>query len=254
MDMPPPFGPHGFDGLRRFLSSILNSLPQKPAAMLVISAHWEEKQPTLGATSHPDMIYDYYGFPEHTYHLQYPALGAPTLAHKAHFLLEEKGIHALENTSRGFDHGVFVPLMIIAPEAQIPIATLSLQNDLDPLSHWAIGSALAPLRDENVLIIGSGNSYHNLAEFWTGMTGPSEIFDQWLNQTVTALPPTQRKRELIAWEQAPAARACHPREEHLLPLMVIAGSAEHDTGHCIYREKIGGKYISSFAFGERFLR
>ncbi len=249
MKFPEPLGPHAFDGLKHYLSSLLKTLPQAPSAILLISAHWEESVPTLGASPAPKMIYDYYGFPEHTYQLQYPASGSPALAHTAKTLLKNAGITASLSTERGFDHGVFVPMLIIDPAAQIPVVTLSLQKNLNAAEHIAIGNALAPLRDNNILIIGSGNSYHNLRDFFDGSSHQSAEFDEWLTQTITEPDPEKRNERLAHWHTAPQARACHPREEHLLPLMVVAGAGATDQAQCDFHDVIGGKHISGYRFG-----
>ena len=249
MGFPAPIGEHGFDKLKDYLTGILGTLPARPKAILVISAHWEAPVPTVGTTPAPSMLFDYYGFPEHTYRLSYPAPGAPEIALRAKSLLEKAGIPTATDATRGFDHGVFVPFLILDPEAQIPVAQLSLQKDLDPAHHIAIGAALAPLRDEGVLIIGSGNSYHNLRDFFDGKEQTAARFDAWLNEAATHPDPATRNAKLIDWAQAPDARACHPREEHLLPLMVVAGAGSQDIGKNTFRDSIGGKTISCFTFG-----
>lgn len=150
MEFPEPFGAHAYDRLRDYFSGLIASLSARPEAVLVVSAHWEERIPTVSLSAAPPMIYDYYGFPPHTYQLEYPAPGAPEVAGRALELLQSAGIAAGADEHRGFDHGVFVPMMIIDPEARLPVATLSLKDNLDPAQHLAIGSALAPLRDEGV--------------------------------------------------------------------------------------------------------
>lgn len=249
IDLPPPFGAHAFDRLRVFLAGLIKSLSQRPQTILVISAHWEEDVPTFGTNAKPPMIFDYYGFPEETYRLSYPAPGSPETALRAKALLEAAGIKTATDSDRGFDHGVFVPFLIIDPDAAIPIATLSLQHNLDPAQHIAMGTALEPLRDENVLLIGSGSSYHNLRSFFDGEDKASAEFDAWLNKAVSDPNPVIRNALLTNWTQAPNARACHPREEHLLPLMVAAGAGGNDRGQRVFADIIGRKAISCFAFG-----
>jgi aromatic ring-opening dioxygenase catalytic subunit (LigB family) len=249
MDFPPPFGPHAFDPLRAYLTSLLAALPERPRAILMVSAHWEEAVPTLTTAATPPMLFDYYGFPDHTYRLNYPAPGAPELAARAATLLAEAGIKTANDEKRGFDHGVFVPMLIVDPEASIPVVQLSLQRGLDPARHLAIGTALAPLRDEGILIIGSGNSYHNLSHFFDGEERSAKAFDNWLDDTIAEMDPVQRNAKLISWSNAPSARACHPREEHLLPLMVTAGAGLNDKGARTLAFTAGGKAISCFAFG-----
>ena len=248
MEFGPPFGPHGFDKLRAYLSGLLASLAERPKAILVISGHWEEDRPTVSTAAAPGMLFDYYGFPPHTYQLSYPAPGSPALALQVRGLLQQAGIDCRTDGSRGFDHGVFVPQLIIDPEAKIPVVMLSMQHDLDPARHIAIGAALAPLRNESVLIIGSGSSYHNLRRFFDGDGRDSLTFDDWLNETVTT-DPRQRDARLVGWAKAPAARACHPREEHLIPLMVAAGAGGEDRGRRTFRDLLGDKAVSCFAFG-----
>jgi aromatic ring-opening dioxygenase catalytic subunit (LigB family) len=144
---------------------------------------------------------------------------------------------------------VFVPMLISDPAAHIPVLMLSLTADLAPARHWALGAALAPLRSDGVLIIGSGSSYHNLRAIFAGGAGGSEAFDAWLNDTAVQVAPAERRARLLAWEHAPQARACHPREEHLLPLMVAAAAAGDDPGRARFRGRIGGKAYSCFSFG-----
>ena len=164
---PPPNDPHAWDAMAAYLRGIAASLPAKPRAILVISAHWETPRPTVMTAAHPPMLFDYYGFPEHTYKLEYPAPGSPELASRVRALLADAGIASDADDARGYDHGVFVPFLLMFPDADIPIVQLSLRGDLDPAAHIAIGRALAPLRDEGVLIVGSGMSYHNLRRFWS---------------------------------------------------------------------------------------
>lgn len=249
MEFPPPFGPNAWDGLRAYLAELVASLPQRPKAFVVATAHWEEAQPTVSVAAAPGMLYDYYGFPPHTYQLQYPAPGAPDLAAEVKRRIAAAGRPVGEDSARGFDHGVFVPFLIIDPEAKIPVVMLSLQRDLDPATHIAIGKALAPLREEGVAIIGSGMSFHDLSHFRDGDGRQSQIFDSWLDETLTKSEPAAREARLVGWSEAPAGRACHPREEHLLPLMVVVGAAGDDPGEHSFREAIGGKTISAFRFG-----
>jgi aromatic ring-opening dioxygenase catalytic subunit (LigB family) len=250
MTFPPPFGAHAFDRLKAYLAGLLDTLPARPKAVLVISGHWEERLPTVSTAAAPPMLFDYYGFPEHTYHLNYPAPGAPEVAEKVSALLTGAGIESAADSQRGFDHGVFVPFLIIDPEARIPVVMLSLQSNLDPAFHIAVGKAIAPLRDDGVLIAGSGNSFHNLHAFFDGKESEaSEAFDSWLDEAVTRTDPERRNASLQHWAQAPHARECHPREEHLLPLMVVAGAGLADIGRRVYHDTIGGKLASGFAFG-----
>jgi aromatic ring-opening dioxygenase catalytic subunit (LigB family) len=249
MSFPPPIGPQGWDRLKNYFSGLLASLPSRPKAILMISAHWEEPRVTVSTAAAPPMLFDYYGFPPHTYQLRYPASGAPDLARRAQGLLRGAGIPDGTDDSRGFDHGIFVPMLIIDPDAGIPVVMLSLQEDLDPARHVAVGAALEPLREEGVLIIGSGSSFHNLRDFFDGDGRASIAFDAWLGETVARADPAERNARLIAWEAAPKARACHPREEHLIPLMAVAGAAGSDVGRRSFHDTIGGKVFSCFTFG-----
>jgi aromatic ring-opening dioxygenase catalytic subunit (LigB family) len=248
MEFPPPFGPHAWDRLRDYLAGLVASLPERPKAFLVVTAHWEADEPTVSLNPKPGMLFDYYGFPEHTYKLSYPAPGAPELAAEVRRLIGAAHLPVATDASRGFDHGVFVPFLIVDPKAEIPIVMLSLRKDLDPDFHISLGKALAPLRDQEVAIVGSGMSYHDLRHFFDGGEGASATFDAWLDETVKK-PPIEREVRLTAWDKAPAARACHPREEHLMPLMVVVGAAGDSPGHCDFRDVIAGKTISGFRFG-----
>ena len=249
MEFPPPFGPRAWDGLKAYLAGIVGSLPERPKAFVVVTAHWEEAKATVSAAAAPGMLFDYYGFPAHTYELSYPAPGEPKVAAEVKRLLEAAGLPVGENDKRGFDHGVFVPFLIVDPKAQIPVVMLSIERDLDPKRHIAIGKALAPLRDQGIVIVGSGMSFHDLSHFFDGDGRASAAFDAWLDETATKADPETRERRLIRWSEAPYARACHPREEHLIPLMVVAGAAGMSAGEHSFRDTIGGKAISAFRFG-----
>jgi aromatic ring-opening dioxygenase catalytic subunit (LigB family) len=223
--------PDTWDAMAAWLRGLAATLPQRPRAAVVISAHWEEAAFAVTSGANPPLIYDYYGFPEHTYHLAYPAPGMPELAGKIVELLSGAGLPARADAQRGFDHGVFVPFKLIFPEADIPIVQLSLHNSLDPRLHLEAGRALAALRRDNVLIVGSGMSYHNMRGFGRPQARPdSDSFDAWLSDALLQDDVKDRDRALINWEAAPLARAVHPREEHLIPLMVAAGTSGADGG------------------------
>ena len=248
--MDPPAGaPHAWDGMAAYLRGIADSIGMRPKAVLVISAHWETAQPTVTTGTRPPLLFDYYGFPEHTYKLTYPAPGSPQLASRVRGLLADAGVPTHEDAARGFDHGVFVPFLLVYPDADIPVVQLSLRSDLDPAAHIAIGQALAPLRDEGVLIVGSGMSYHNLREFWSNSIEPAAQFDAWLTDAVEDGSVESRNRKLSAWSEAPGAHAAHPRSEHLLPLMVAAGAGGSDLGRRTYSDRVFGKAVSGFQFG-----
>lgn len=237
--------------LQAALQDIPKQLGQTPSAILMISAHWEEAEFTLMSGAAPGMLYDYSGFPQHTYQIEYPAPGAPQLAQRVAQLISASDTPVQFDTQRGFDHGAFVPLAVMYPRANIPVVQLSLRRGLDPAQHLALGRALAPLRSEGVLIIGSGLSYHNLRQFGPGARQPSLLFDQWLQQSLLQSSPSARSQALLAWEQAPAARLAHPRAEHLLPLMVAVGAAEQEAGICFHHEEdfFGQITVSGFRFG-----
>jgi aromatic ring-opening dioxygenase catalytic subunit (LigB family) len=238
--------------LEQSLIKIPDSLPEVPKAVLVISGHWETDGFRISSSEKPGMVFDYYGFPEHTYHISYPAPGAPWLAERVHALLEEGGIDSVLDDERGFDHGTFTMLKPMYPEATMPIVQLSLDKKLDPELHLKIGRLLKPLREEGVLIIGSGLSYHNLRRFDAGASGPSKAFDDWLQHYLLGETDQARSNALVDWERAPMARFAHPREDHLIPLMVAVGAAEGDAGYCIYHQEDLFRSItaSSFRFGE----
>ncbi|RMG13060.1 MAG: dioxygenase [Deltaproteobacteria bacterium] len=221
-------------------------------ALLVVSAHWEAPVVTVQSSPRPPLLYDYYGFPPHTYALRWPAPGAPELARRARMLLRAAGIESAEDPERGFDHGVFVPLKVAFPDAHLPTFQVSLVEGLDPALHLRIGEALAPLRDEGVLIVGSGMSFHNLGLFGRSadpaVDEASRAFDAWLEAVCTG-DPDERAAALEHWETAPYARLCHPREEHLLPLLVAAGAATGELGRHLFRDKVMGSWISAFEFG-----
>ncbi len=252
MDTPPGFPPDMWQKMAAYLSGIAADLSRRPAAILAISGHWEMPAATVNAAPHPALLFDYHGFPESTYRLTYPAPGSPELAARVRTLLAAAGIANAEDTQRGLDHGVFVPFKLIYPDADIPVVQLSLLQGLDPAAHLALGRALAPLRDEGVLIVGSGMSYHNLRDIFRDephSNGQAAQFDDWLVETVTDGDSELRARRLQDWAGAPGARACHPRAEHLLPLMVAAGAAGADRGRHVYGERLLGKALSGFQFG-----
>jgi aromatic ring-opening dioxygenase catalytic subunit (LigB family) len=255
MPTPPGWPPDLWDRMAAYLRGLQAEIAVRPRALLVISGHWEALRPTVNSAAHPPLLYDFFGFPEHTYSLTYPAPGAPALAHRVHALLEAAGIAAAEDATRGLDHGVFVPLLLAFPDADIPVVQLSMVAGLDPATHLAIGRALGALRAEGVLIIGSGMSYHNLRALAAGPRAADQgndeaaRFDAWLVEAVTDADPGRRDAKLREWERAPGARACHPEADHLLPLMVAAGAAGEDRGRHAYSDHLLGKALSGFQFG-----
>lgn len=228
----------------------LRHLPKTtPRALLVVSAHWEERVPTVMTAARPPILYDYYGFPPESYRITWPAPGSPTLASRVRELLEQAGFETRTDAARGFDHGTFIPLKLTYPDAEIPTIQLSMLRSLDPAEHLRLGRALAPLRDEGIFIIGSGMSFHDLRSFGRPRgRDVSETFDAWLRE-VAVLPREERDRRLLEWERAPLARAAHPREEHLLPLHVVAGAAGDDVGTIAHSDVFMNARISAVHFG-----
>ena len=237
---------------QHFLEGLAVTLPGVPTALLVVSGHWEEPAFTASAAPAPGLIYDYSGFPAHTYHLTWPAPGDPALAARVASLLEKAALPAAVSPDRGYDHGVFVPLKVAFPEAQIPVVTLSLaaagDGSFDPAMHIAAGQALAPLRDEGVLIIGSGMSFHNLRAYMQQETRQAaRSFDDWLTNAVRSRASV-RNAKFADWQNAPHARFSHPREEHLVPLFVAAGAGGDAAGARIFSDEPMGAAISAYRF------
>lgn len=225
----PLLGDPGHAAMLDFMKGLPAQL-RRPSAIIVVSAHWEESAATVLGSAHPPMLYDYYGFPDEAYSITYPGPGSPALAARIAGMLERSGIPVRIDARRGFDHGHFIPLKMMYPAADIPSLQLSLVRGLDPAAHVALGRALAPLAAEDILVIGSGFSFHNMQAFsWEGTRAAdprNDAFQDWLVQACTgALPQAERERRLVEWEKAPGARYCHPREEHLLPLHVCFGVA-----------------------------
>lgn len=234
-------------GMGNFLKSLAGRLPEKPKAILLVSGHWETDGFAFTGADQPTLIYDYGGFPPHTYQLTYPAPGAPDMAVRASTLLAQAGLKAAVDPTRGLDHGVFIPLKVAFPDADIPVVEMSVDRRLDPALHLAAGQALMSLRDDGVLIIASGMSFHNMRGYGNPrFTAPSQEFDSWLTESLL-LDPAARVEHLKVWEAAPSARLCHPRAEHLLPLMVAAGASDGQ-GAQIYNELVWETAISGYAF------
>lgn len=241
---------HEWDRTADFLKGLAKTLPAPPKAIVMVSAHWLESSVSVTGSPNPELIYDYHGFPAHTYELQYPAKGEPVLAKAIVQRLKDAGVPASIHPSRGFDHGMFIPMLLLFPNTEIPVVQLSLNSNLDAQTHLKIGKALASLRDEGILIIGSGMSFHNMRGYGKPQFGPiSDAFDAWLTKTVES-DPIIRNEQLANWASAPSARQSHPlgEEEHLLPLMVVAGAASHDIGKRVFADRVLETTISAFAF------
>jgi len=237
-----------WDGMAQYLVSFADEVRDDIKAIIVISAHWEENIVTVTGNPNPDLIFDYQGFPPHTYDLKWPAKGERDLANQVSSTLIKGGIECRVDDDRGYDHGVFVPLLLAFPKADIPTIQISLCSNLSPETHLKIGRLLKPLRDEGVLIIGSGMSYHDVG----ALMGRKEVmgsdeFDSWLSETIL-MSSEKREERLLDWSNAPSARLCHPREEHLMPLHVVVGAATDGKSIIDYNETVLGAKISAYQF------
>ncbi len=239
--------------LEESLRELPRQLPRKPEALLIVSGHWEEREFAVMSAAAPPMIYDYGGFPEELYHIRYAAPGSPRLAQRALSLIQQADLPARLDGERGFDHGTYSLLAVTHPQADIPVFQVSLRAGYDPAAHLRLGRALAPLRDEGVVIIGSGSSYHNLRRFFGPRVRREDAaqFDTWLRETLVESTPARRSERLLEWERAPAAREAHPQEDHLMPLHVVVGAAEEEPGQIAYRQNdfLGTIALSSYRFG-----
>ena len=231
-----------------FLSGIGPQLP-RPDAIVLVSAHWEASVPTLTGSPAPGVMHDYGGFPPAAYAIAYDAPGEPQLAADIQRRLGLAGTTAGVDPDRAFDHGMFVPLTLMFPAADIPCVQLSLVDGLDPETHLSLGEQLGELRGDNVMVIGSGFSFHNMGAFFANDPASArgaDAFDEWLVDTTTGttFSPTQRRARLGDWEAAPEARFCHPREEHLLPLHVCSGAAGHGAAELVFNAPVLGHRVS----------
>ncbi len=234
-------------GMAAFLRGLPATLPRVPRAIVCVSGHWETDGFAATASPAPPLVFDYYGFPPHTYQLTYPAPGDPALARNIVALIEAVGLRAATDANRGYDHGVFVPLKVIYPDARIPVIEVSMDRGLDPALHLQLGRALRSLREQDVLLLCAGMSFHNLRAMNDPRAlVPSMAFDAWLTDAVTQMP-AERATRLERWHEAPSARIAHPRHEHLLPLMVAAGAGD-GRGERVYHERVLGMVVSGYRF------
>lgn len=238
-----------FSNLEASFTEMVQELPETPKAIVMISGHWEADEVRVMSSEAPGMEYDYFGFPPETYQITYPSPGAPDLAERILGLMQQAGIKAEPDPNQGYDHGTFVPAYVMYPKAQVPLIQISMLHSYDPAAHFQIGRALAPLRDEGVLIIGSGLSYHNMQKMNPSAKIPSAGFDAWLDQTL-AKAPADRTQDLLDWESAPYARECHVKEDHLVPIFAALGAAEDAKATRVYHETnlLGGITASSYRF------
>ena len=237
---------------RDFLAGFAPRLP-RPKAILVASAHWDTPVPAVNAVSVNDTIHDFRGFPDALYGLRYPAPGSPALAERVSELLTDAGLEHRIERGRGLDHGAWVPLLLMYPEADIPVVQLSVQSRLGPAHHFALGRALAPLRAEDVLIVGSGSFTHNLHEFFGAAADEPEPdwvtgFADWFDRALVE----GRTQDLLDYRRrAPAAARNHPTEEHLLPLYVALGAAPDGRASRLHASADRGVLrLDAYAFGE----
>lgn len=257
--LPPIFVSHGAPTLpmddvpaREFLRGLGKAMPH-PKAILVVSAHWETEAPTVSVAAKPETIHDFYGFPRELYDMRYPAPGAPAEASRARKLLADAGFSASEDAGQGLDHGAWVPLLLAWPEADVPVAQISIQPKLGPAHHISVGRALAPLCEEGILVIGSGGAVHNLRalDWRNGSSNGADwarAFDDWLTEALAAGDDAA----LCEYrDRAPNARLAHPRDEHLLPVFVAYGAGGPGSrGRRIHSSYTHGALsLSAYSFG-----
>lgn len=240
--------------LEASLLRVRDEIGDNPRAILMVSGHWEEAEGfALMSSARPPMLYDYRGFPDHTYTVEYKAPGAPELAEEIRASLAAKNHPVWLDGDRGYDHGVFTIAVCMYPEANVPILQLSIRSDYDAQTHLQLGRDLAHLRQQGIVIIGSGLSYHNLRNFRNQDAARVESadFDMWLHTALTGQDPLRRTADIVNWELAPSARKAHPEEDHLIPLMVALGAAESETATRIYHQDdfFGATSVSSYRFG-----
>lgn len=224
-------------------------------AIILVTAHWEEGAVTISSSKKHSLYFDYYGFPPESYKYKYDAPGDPELAGRIHTELQKAGIKSRLDPQRGWDHGVFVPMMLINPAADIPIIQVSVLSNQDPEEHYKLGEVLYQFRKEGIAVLGSGMSYHNMREFRYGREGKvvNAEFDEFLNKVCTAEDEKKRKEGLISWRQHPGATEAHPMRaaEHFMPLIVIAGAGGPNPGKRVFNWDMSGTFrLSGFVWKE----
>jgi len=240
----------GHGAMNSFLRGFASTVT-RPDAIVVISAHWEESVISITAGKTPQLYFDYFNFPAEAYQYQYPAPGDPQLAERIQGVLQQASIESKLDYDRGYDHGLFIPLMMMYPDADIPCVQVSLSSSLDAGLHVQIGKALSALKSENLLILGSGFSFHNMQAFNNkpveSLDERNQAFEAWLVQTCSdnSIDETEREARLVDWQQAPYARYCHPREEHLLPLQVCYGVAQ-SVATTVFQDRVSGFLVSAY--------
>lgn len=232
--------------------------PDAPRAIVVVTAHWSEQQPSISSGRSHQLYYDYGGFPKESYQLKYPAPGSPEAAGDVKRALEEAGFKPVMDEKRGWDHGVFIPFLLINPKADVPIVQLSVLRSEDPAEHMRMGRALSTLRDSNVAIVGSGfASLHNMQLMRALMSGQSSVagglkskvatWNTALTDAVLEEDDHEKEEKLTGWRKLPHAYDMHPRygAEHFLPLLVCVGAGGGDKGK-MYKDDFHGVDICSF--------
>ncbi len=239
----------GGDELNQIWATLARRLT-RPAAILMLSAHWDTRLPILTGSARPETIHDFGGFPAELYQLRYPAPGAPELAQRIKQQLTEAGIATGIDAGRGLDHGAWVPLRVLFPAADVPVLQLSVQPERCARHHYALGAALASLADENILIVASGHLTHNLMDFMrpggVRPTPDSRAFREWVHAQLM----NNASEPLFDWQQlGPGAKSAHPTPEHFLPLFVALGAAgeKHRT------EWLGGGWVGDALAADNYL-
>lgn len=221
-------------------------------AIILVTAHWEEDVVTISSGKHHDLYFDYYGFPPESYKYRYDAPGNPELANRIHEKLKNSGIDSKLDPKRGWDHGVFVPMLLINPAADIPIVQISVLNSQDPKKHYELGEALQEFRKEGIAILGSGMSYHNMREFRFGRNQDHVVnteFDEYITKVCTAKDEKSRREGLYSWRDQPGATEAHPARaaEHFMPLIVVAGAGGTAQGERIFNWDMANTFrLSAF--------